>query len=310
MDPRTRTKPVAMIYKAYGRILQSEVPLPELEATGGAAQISIATKSTPLALDPGSLRPLVDEDGGIWIVLAESDGVPVLSFPGVVDCAIDLAALRISCHPAPGADHGAVQHALVDHVIPRVMVATGGTVLHASAVVVDGSAMLFAGPSGAGKSTLAARCAEAGHPLIADDAVALEEAGGRWHAHVSYPGLRLWPESVELLARRTRTRPITSGSPKHRVDAPGRVAASVSYDLAEIALIARRPGRPMAQRLLGTQAFSRLWATLFGWPGLAGDRALLARVAALAETAVVLEVGFDTDTPVEDVLAAVRAPLR
>lgn len=45
----------------------------------------------------------------------------------------------------------------------------GGTVMHASAVAVDGNAVLFCGISGAGKSTLAAALAKRGHGMISDD---------------------------------------------------------------------------------------------------------------------------------------------
>lgn len=49
----------------------------------------------------------------------------------------------------------------------------GGTMLHASAVDVDGRALAIAGRSGQGKSTLAALLCAAGAPLITDDVLAL-----------------------------------------------------------------------------------------------------------------------------------------
>ena len=61
---------------------------------------------------------------------------------------------------------------------------TSGTVeglfLHASAVVVDGGAVLFLGHSTAGKSTLA-RILAANFPVLADDAVfAARDSQGKW----------------------------------------------------------------------------------------------------------------------------------
>lgn len=48
-------------------------------------------------------------------------------------------------------------------------------VVHASAAVVDGHGLVFSGPSGSGKSTLALALGRAGHRIIADDLVLLEQ---------------------------------------------------------------------------------------------------------------------------------------
>ncbi len=64
--------------------------------------------------------------------------------------------------------------------------------LHASAVVVDGRAIVFAGPSGAGKSTLAARLdREAGCRRIADDLLGLRQSDGIVEAWPAFPQLKL-----------------------------------------------------------------------------------------------------------------------
>jgi HPr kinase/phosphorylase len=51
--------------------------------------------------------------------------------------------------------------------------------LHASAVAMDGRAVLIAGPSGSGKSGLALQLMALGARLVADDGVILRPAGGR-----------------------------------------------------------------------------------------------------------------------------------
>ena len=75
--------------------------------------------------------------------------------------------------------------------------------LHASAVRVNGRAVLFCGSSGAGKSTLAAALAQRGYPLVTDDVCTLSigEAG----APVVYPDgrqLKFWAQAIR---RRERT---------------------------------------------------------------------------------------------------------
>lgn len=73
-------------------------------------------------------------------------------------------------------------------------------VLHASAVLVGGKAVLFCGPSGAGKSTLAAALGERGYHLVADDQCAVDiEAEGGPRIHPDGRQLRLWERSIREL---------------------------------------------------------------------------------------------------------------
>jgi len=73
-------------------------------------------------------------------------------------------------------------------------------VLHASAVRVNGRAILFCGASGAGKSTLAAVLAQRGLPLITDDvcAITLSPAGAPM-VHSDGLHLKLWAQAIERL---------------------------------------------------------------------------------------------------------------
>ncbi len=75
----------------------------------------------------------------------------------------------------------------------------GVTCLHASAVEVDGFAVGLCGPGGAGKSTTAAAFAQRGFRVLSDDVLILERPGEQFVVRPSYPVLRLWPDSVQLL---------------------------------------------------------------------------------------------------------------
>lgn len=73
------------------------------------------------------------------------------------------------------------------------------TCLHASGVEYCGRAVCFCGEAGSGKSTTAAALALRGLPVLAEDIVALTEAGGTFQAVPGYPRVCLWPESVRML---------------------------------------------------------------------------------------------------------------
>jgi hypothetical protein len=75
----------------------------------------------------------------------------------------------------------------------------GFTALHASAAVINGYAVAFVGGGGAGKSTMVAALARAGHRVLSDDIAVLEETSGTFRIKPSYPQIRLWPDSVNIL---------------------------------------------------------------------------------------------------------------
>jgi hypothetical protein len=88
---------------------------------------------------------------------------------------------------------------LLGPVLGIVLRHRGVVCLHASSVVIDGRAVAFVGPPGAGKSTTAAALAQRGLPVLADDVTAIREVDGKFYAYPAYPGLWLWPDSVEML---------------------------------------------------------------------------------------------------------------
>jgi len=114
-------------------------------------------------------------------------------------------------------------------------------VLHGSAVVVNGRAVLFCGPSGAGKSTLAAILGERGYALGADDicAISLDHNGPRMWADGRR--LKLWRESIDALAWTERqANPVRQRIEKFYV----RPDSSVSGAIPIGAIYALREARP------------------------------------------------------------------
>jgi energy-coupling factor transporter ATP-binding protein EcfA2 len=94
------------------------------------------------------------------------------------------------------------QRVLIAQVLPVVAALRGLHVIHASAVAFDDGAIALAGASGAGKSTLAAELARAGHPMLAEDVLALRLEQGSPVAEpgVSLPELPRAPHPLPLRA--------------------------------------------------------------------------------------------------------------
>lgn len=110
---------------------------------------------------------------GNTVVFEPEDGVPV------ADCAVYLQGT----------------------VIGILLNQRGGVVLHASAVAIEGRAVLFCGISGAGKSTLAAALSLRGHAMISDDvSLVTFDARGRPAVRADARQLKLTDTAIDALA--------------------------------------------------------------------------------------------------------------
>ena len=99
-------------------------------------------------------------------------------------------------------DHLTLEDALTylyGPILGFVLRLRGTVTLHGSGVVVDGHGIALIGPPGAGKSTTAAAFARAGFRVLTDDVFVLVDEHDRFGVQPAYPGIRLWPESVENL---------------------------------------------------------------------------------------------------------------
>jgi hypothetical protein len=117
------------------------------------------------------------------------------------------------------------------------LLARGGGALHAAGVVVEGRAFLLVGPSGCGKTTWARTAAEAGLPVLSDDCVLVDSAGGPLVALGSpfrakdfpSPGPGRWPVAAILLPQPA---PAPSLTPVTRLMLEARVAANLLFSAA------------------------------------------------------------------------------
>jgi hypothetical protein len=149
--------------------------------------------SRPTAPDGTTPRPDLDLD-----VRRRDDGW-VLEFATVLRCHLANDRRTLVCAAAEGASAASVSHVILDQVLPYVLALRGEIVLHASAVVIDGGGIAFLGPSGMGKSTLATSLGQEGHDVLTDDCAVVRWVDTAPVVEPSYPGLRLWSESVDHL---------------------------------------------------------------------------------------------------------------
>lgn len=121
----------------------------------------------------GSVRLTIDEHPALGYRLhAPAYGRYLLSRDGGV----------VRCAPSRTAPWR-WQSFLVGQLLPAAAVLRGLEILHASAVIVAGRAVVLTGRSQAGKSSVAINLLRRGTPFLADDVVALEPAGSDVLAH-------------------------------------------------------------------------------------------------------------------------------
>ncbi|MCB0208875.1 MAG: hypothetical protein KDJ52_06085 [Anaerolineae bacterium] len=141
-----------------------------------------------------------DADGRAWLRLGRHGAIYILRFCELADFLIFMGRREIVGFPQPGTPLETIRHLLLDQVLPMIFSQQDQTVLHASAVLVANGAIAFLGDSGWGKSTLSAGFCRQGHPMLTDDCLLVEPNKDAFYAVPSYPGFRLWPDSLAVMA--------------------------------------------------------------------------------------------------------------
>ncbi|HWA54220.1 MAG TPA: hypothetical protein VG816_08620, partial [Solirubrobacterales bacterium] len=144
----------------------------------------------------------------------------------------------------------------------------GDLVLHASAVEVDGRAVIFCGPTQRGKSTLARALGEGGYRLLGEDGVAIELGGD---GPTAFPGAR---------GVRSRSRGAEGRSRTDLIADPGG-GAPLPCPVVAVVLLEERAEELRVERLEPARALALLTPNLVhsGWREAIG--AAFANLAAL-----------------------------
>jgi hypothetical protein len=146
---------------------------------------------------------------------------------------------------------------LLGPIFGLVMRLQGVPCLHASAVAVEGRAVVLLGPAGAGKSTTAGAFARRGFPVLSDDVVALKQQGGHLVVQPGNPYLRLWPDSVQTLFGTPDALPrLTPNWDKCYLDLtePGYRFQARPLPLGAVYILCERRDDPLVPRVEGLNA--------------------------------------------------------
>lgn len=230
-------------YRLSGLSVRSEIALPgmtPLAGDHGQADVTIGRGAVPHALENATVL------GPTWQI---SGNRFLLTIPDIARFLLT-AGREITFEPEPGADDADIPIFLLGTVFGILLHQREEIVLHASAVRVNGRAILFCGASGAGKSTLAAALAQRGLPLITDDvcAITLSPAGTPL-VHSDGRHLKLWTQAIERLDLSARRgAPVRNRLEKFYVELGESSSEPLPLGAVYVLREARPPNKPGIER--------------------------------------------------------------
>ena len=214
-------------YRIYGLNLASDFPFRlHLAESATGPDLSFTLSPDPVVPGPWKDEPPLyrsprREDGESISRLYRLDAWEVLCFPRVAD--FYLQSGRIVGHPTGSASPELLEIRFLGSVLSYELERRGIPCLHASALAVGGRAVAFLSRHGGGKTGLAAALMRAGHPLLSDDVLPVEEIAGTFHARPGYPQMRMWPdEASHFLERWEELATVLPGITKRRVPVGAR----------------------------------------------------------------------------------------
>lgn len=319
-EPHARRRTPLRSYRIMGNHVVSDFALRDLPASVGARTTTSVLATTRAFPPAGDLVREIRDDGGDAIVrLTESAAGLQYRARDVGTFWIEPCGRHIWYRIDPDALLSDVEHMLAGPVLGLGFQAQGQTLLHAGAVAVDGVAVGFMASHGFGKSTLTASFVQAGHAMITDDVLPLNEHDGQWSAHQSVPRMKLWGDSLAAFGEdEQRYDRVISRMEKRRVPVDGRWGRATANALPLAALYLLQPhadpARPVEVAAIDpVQSVLAVLGNTYMADALRGERALRALAAATRIASVVpvrsvsYHRAFDT---LPDLRAALCADVR
>ena len=188
-------------YYAYGLHIRSCFPIPEFLVTkapqdfGGAPDIIIEIGKV-------EIHPQhINENGrGFWI-----DNDQACHYLQGVGAFLISNGKHILVDPQPKVAQQTLRLSLFGPALAIALHQRGLFILHASAIMIKGTAIAFLGGHGYGKSTMAITLYARGHNFITDDVTAINHVD--INIQPSFPQLKLWPDTLNNLKYNYRNLP-------------------------------------------------------------------------------------------------------
>lgn len=210
-----------------------ELPLTELEAVPWDVDVRWTSPMDATGEPPeGDVVARFGTDEDAWYTATVTAAGHQLRFNRCGDFMISPDSREIVVRPHEPGESRLLPILLCGTVAAFLLALRGETVLHASAVSIEGRALAFVGHSGGGKSTLAALMCHAGAELVSDDVLAVRPGGPpRCVGTSTELRLRL-PAATTLdhlpdVARRTTVDERVAWAPRGSVAGPLPLAAVV-----------------------------------------------------------------------------------
>jgi hypothetical protein len=176
------SRPDARVYRQSGLLIRSDLVL-DLPTVDDAKSVDVDMElgdeitGTECPPDGRVVAELVT-DGSPWYTLAATDDGFVMRFRDCGDFVIRPTLDALTVHPQRRGRTELLPILLAGTVSAALLALRGSTVLHASAVSVNGTAVAFVGQSGRGKTTMAALMCLGGDELVAEDVLCIEVGSG------------------------------------------------------------------------------------------------------------------------------------
>lgn len=178
-------------YSTLGISIQSEFVFPELKEIKQPNAIDVTITEGRIPIRPEDLQMICE---GLWI----SGHEYLATIVGVADYYVSEGKkIIVSAHPQ--ASRKNVRMYLLSNALAAIMHQRGFIPLHASGFNTENGVVLIIGASGAGKSTTIKALTAHGFDIFTDDVCVVKEIDEKPYGIPSYPVLKLWESSFELL---------------------------------------------------------------------------------------------------------------